>query len=154
MAQRRKPSKKKTSFVPRVVFATAMAGAGVIPLCVTACGGNIAHQGQGNAGDSGFGVADTGFRDGVAVDSFVTGVADSGFSVAADAFTVADTGFSGGVATDAFTVADSGFGVADTGFTVAMVGFEGGDAPFGVADTGFHGEAGAEGGEPVDGGEG
>jgi len=122
MAQRRKPSKKKTSFVPRVVFATAMAGAGVIPLCVTACGGNIAHQGQGNAGDSGFGVA--------------------------------DTGFSGGVATDAFTVADSGFGVADTGFTVAMVGFEGGDAPFGVADTGFHGEAGAEGGEPVDGGEG
>jgi hypothetical protein len=136
----RKKTKKKTSFVPRVVYATAIVGATVIPLCVSACGGKI----QGNPGPGG------GFT--VAAISF-----DSG-----PGFSVADTGFDSGTDTGiGFIVAaagfDSGFGVADTGFqgTVAAMGFEAGDAPFGVADVSFTVAAmGFDSGPPADAGEG
>jgi hypothetical protein len=111
-------ARKRTAFVPRVVFATAaLTGAAVIPMCVTACGGTSsgpAAQDSGQFSVAAFcdsacvGVAADAFAhgpDGVAADAFVRPDAEAGppdgpFGVAADAFGVADVGF--GVADGAF----------------------------------------------------
>jgi hypothetical protein len=142
---RTRKDRKKTAFVPRIVFSAAVAGVGVIPMCVAACGGET--TGPGNVG-----VAAT-FADGGDAAIFSVGVsfADSGsgrdtavfgvaviFADGGDArdsanppdveFTVACQCFDGslGVATDAFVQDDLGFDVADTAFGDASNGREGG----------------------------
>jgi hypothetical protein len=88
-------SRKKTSFVPRIVFRAAVVGAGVVPTCVTAALGSLemacvaiqafdggldadaATPSESGVADA-FGVADIGFDDvghkdapvGVALDAF------------------------------------------------------------------------------------
>jgi hypothetical protein len=117
MAAPKKPKKrKKTAFVPRSVFAAAVAGASVIPLCVTACGG---ESGPGGGTSSG---TVAGGQLGVAAVGFDSGI---GPSVAAVGF---DSAIGPGVAALGF---DSGIG-----FSVAAVGFDSGIGPS-VAALGF-----------------
>jgi hypothetical protein len=148
-------ARKKTSFVPRIIFQAATV-VGVVPFCVAGCGGislGPIPDGGGDVvlGDSvacvsfdggpcRLGVADVGFTvaacafdsgDGVCAPRDAQGVAADAFGVAADAFGVAADAF--GVAADAFGVAADAFGVADAGFA---------DAPFGVAADAFGGHSG------------
>ena len=82
MATRKKG--KKTAFVPRSLFAGAV-GIGVIPICVSACGGlTQAPQSSGSSGGSSGTVASVGF--GVATGAFSGSVAAGAFSVASGAF--------------------------------------------------------------------
>jgi len=90
---KRTNKRRKTAFVPRVIFATAMVGGGVVPACVAACGGP--GNGQQIIGGE---VAICGFCDVVA--AFEGGLADNGAAVdvAAEAF--------GDVTLDAFVAPD------------------------------------------------
>jgi hypothetical protein len=117
-------ARKKTAFVPRIIFRAAIVGAGVVPMCVVACGGETTGQG----GDSGgIGVAAT-FADGGRHD------------VAAIGFEAGDEGGNGLGAFDG-SVAEIGFDVAAMAFdgfpSVAAIGFDGGS----VAEAGFRGDA-------------
>jgi hypothetical protein len=122
-------SRRKTAFVPRIVFRVAAAGGGaVIPLCVTlglsgaagGCGDSVsvatdAFGSHAEGGRDGSSVADSAFsdvrhQDGVAADVFTDTGSDGPQGVAIDAFGVADIGFSDsakdgplGVALDAFS---------------------------------------------------
>ena len=129
-------ARKKTAFVPRIIFRAAIVGAGAVPICVIACGGETTGQGGGDSGV--FGVAaifsDGGGRhDSVAAIGFEAGngLGDSGFP------SVAEMGFD--VAARAF----DGFpSVAEMGFDVADTAFDGGDArTFSVADAAFRRDA-------------
>jgi hypothetical protein len=124
----KKPAKKKTHFVPKVVFRTAFVG--VVPVCVAgvACGGKLLGAAEGDGGSSGMttGSGSSGNSGGVG----------SGVGVSGD--------FSGTVSSGGFGVASGGFGVGAQGFSdsgwegVALEGF--GDAnPFTVACIGFDG---------------
>jgi hypothetical protein len=102
---------KKTAFVPRLLFASAV-GAGVIPFCVTACGGlESSPQSSGSSfgGVSSGTVASGAFT--VASGAFSVGV--SAFGDSGTTFSVATAGFDAGVE---FTVAAIGFDVAEAGF--------------------------------------
>jgi hypothetical protein len=130
MTTTKRKKTKKTAFVPRSLFASAV-GVGVIPFCVSACGGlEKSPQSSGSSpGGSGF--------------------------VAAVAFTVASGAFSGSgsssgavgsgtVASGAFGVASGGFGVGSGAFGgVAAAGFDAGveltvaAIGFDVAEAGF-----------------
>jgi hypothetical protein len=128
---------RKTAFVPRGIFVSALASASVIPLC--ACGGSVTSGGGRDAGGSDTmlyaDVARQGFDAGA--DRLVATVAyccfDGAFGVAADAFGVADAAF--GVALDAFGGSDSpiqgvavqAFDASDTGLIhgVPPVAFDG-----------------------------
>jgi hypothetical protein len=117
-------TRRKTAFVPRIVFRVAVAGGGtVVPLCVTLA---LSAGAPGCGGGTVLVVADACFADvspcsrqdgsrhydGVADIAFSDGrhdASDGMFTVAADAFGVADIGFSDspadgplGVALDAF----------------------------------------------------
>lgn len=60
--ERMKLRKKKTAFVPTVVFGTVVIG--VIPACALSCGGTTSGPSTGDAAsDVVRGVADAGFRD-------------------------------------------------------------------------------------------
>jgi hypothetical protein len=115
--------RKKTAFVPRIVFHAAAAAVSVVPLCVTACGGTV--LGVPEAG------ADVGV-DGVACRGFgpcAAGVATMSFDASSDInFVVACEAFDGG---------PCGQGDAELG--VATRGFDGGDAELGVATRSFDG---------------
>ncbi len=81
-----KVPRKKTRFVPRAVHRTAFAG--VVPLCVAACGGAAT---SGNPTDSGSdGTDDVVNLGGVGCAAFACGVANLGFD---GGFTVALIGF-------------------------------------------------------------
>lgn len=126
-AKTKKKARAKTAFVPRSVFLTAsLVGVGVIPMCVQACGGATAGSGQQDSGPQ-FSVAAICYQNCEAG----LGVADSSFSVAADAF-----------GPDVFGVADASFP------TVAQIGFdaEAGSGDAGVADVIFSVAADAFGG--------
>jgi len=74
-----KHRKKRTAFVPTVVFGTVVIG--VVPACALSCGGTASGPVSADAAtDALLGVADAGFRDST------FGVADVGFSVADAAF--------------------------------------------------------------------
>jgi len=142
---------KKTAFVPRSLFLSAIATTSVIPLC--ACGGQVGNGGTGPSGVAGMAFDSGAPQDaGSDVEVFTVGAAafDSGFdtgiigTVAAccfDArFDVATSAFDGGqdATTDAaidgngFIVAANGFdGSADSGdsglgFTVGSTAFDSG----------------------------
>ncbi len=122
-------ARKKTAFVPRIIFRAAIVGAGVVPMCVVACGGETTGQG----GDSGgIGVAAT-FADGGRHD------------VAAIGFEAGDEGGNGLGAFDG-SVAEIGFDVAAMAFdgfpSVAEAGFRGDARPDGVAGDAFANESG------------
>jgi hypothetical protein len=113
------PSKAKTRFVPRAVYRKAFAG--VVPLCVAACGSSTTSSGDGGT-----------FQNGA------VGCAAFGcLGVAAPAF---DAGSEAGDAADA-AQPDSGDDAPVLG--VACLGFCGGgvaDAGFGARDAGGDGE--------------
>jgi hypothetical protein len=103
--------RKKTAFVPRIIFRAATV-AGVVPLCAVAC----------FSSPDVVGVACVGF------DGGPCGPGDGG---GGDAHPLTDAHMtSEGVAARAFEA-----GVADSAFFVAAIGFDSGDAR-GVADTG------------------
>lgn len=93
----RKP-KRKSSFVPRVVFATACV-VSVVPMCVTSCTAGTATNDGGtqlgvanlgyDSGNQNLGVAAMGFEGGAGVANIgfdsSTGVANLGFDSGADA---------------------------------------------------------------------
>jgi hypothetical protein len=117
-------ARKKTAFVPRIIFQTVTA-ATVVP--VVACGGKL----LGNQNWSP-----------VACEAYDGGPCDIGAGdVAAIGF---DTGTSF-VACEAFDGSPCGIVAADafTGGDVAAIGFDGGDATFTVATTGFDGSDGS-----------
>jgi|HubBroStandDraft_2_1064218.scaffolds.fasta_scaffold107470_2 hypothetical protein len=121
MAKRKRA--KKTAFVPRSLFAGAV-GIGVIPLCVSACGGlEKVPQSSGSA----FGGVSGSAFGGVASGAF-GGVSGSAFGG------VSGTAFGGIVASGAFSVGTSAFG--DSGPAPVDAGSEG------VAATGFFGDEG------------
>jgi hypothetical protein len=133
-----KKNKKKTAFVPRSLFANAVIVVGVVPFCVTSCGGKsdqkpaecdafcAADEASGEA--AGFSVTDAGFS-----------VANVGFDVADGGFSVAAVGFDAGHQVE-WSVADGGFVVdveagqpndaptdasrGDAQLTVANIGFD------------------------------
>jgi hypothetical protein len=120
---------RKTAFVPRSLFASAV-GVGVIPFCVSACGG--LERSPQSSGSS-FGGVSSGT------------VASGAFTVASGAFGVSGSSFggasSGTVASGAFTVASGAFSVGvsafgDSGATVATMAFDAG-VEFTVAAIGF-----------------
>lgn len=125
----RKP--KKTAFVPRGIFASALAAASVIP--IIACGGSVTPTLATVAAKA----FDGGNKDASNDAHFAADVALQAFDASADRLvaTVAiqafDSGLSDSVAADAFGVADVGFSVADAAF--------GPDAIHGVAVGGFSG---------------
>lgn len=122
---KRETKRRKTAFVPRIVFATAVVGTGVIPACAAACGGTTNVALVAFPGDDAMGVDGSG-RDGVATGLGVGTVAFPGPDVAVTAFDGGPLGHD--VAVDAFG------GVADVGFG----GGEVAEAAFGgVADVGF-----------------
>jgi hypothetical protein len=141
--QTTRKTRKKTAFVPRIIFQAATAAAVVVvPVCATGCGGIS----LGPIPDAGADILAT-------VACISCGVADVGFDGGDGGsdvvFTVAACGFDGEVC----GVAACGFdgspcepldaGVADVGFTdggVADVGFT--DGPFGVAIDAFGGDTG------------
>ncbi len=125
---RRSKAKRKTAFVPRIVFRAAFAGAAVVPLCVVACGSE--GGGQGDSGLVGVAamLADSGdaktTRDARAVDGpFVVAVAVVGFSDASDGSSVIDG------AVDPETGARDGRILG-----VAVIGFEDGGDGADVSD--------------------
>jgi hypothetical protein len=152
---KRAPS--KTSFVPRIVFTTALTTTAVIPLC--ACGGEVAgvHPQGNDAGQIEYSVGTAFFDSGispVAIEAF--DASDDVFaSVAACAFDASDgdcIGFTVGVqafdaSTDALSdsVAAFGFDASDDApvLGVALGGFDAStDAPvFGVAIGAFDASA-------------
>jgi hypothetical protein len=119
MAKRRN-KRRKTAFVPRVIFATALVGASVVPACVAACGGRTTNSGSRFIGGdvaAAFGVGNDGFCNcDVGQLAFGGDVATGDFGVAIDAFvapdasdaTVGDARFVGpdGVASQAFGSGD------------------------------------------------
>src|SRR5579859_120765 len=124
-------TRRKSAFVPRVVF-QAVTVAGVIPLCAAAaCGGSVVPiTGEGGSDVIVPTVACVGFNGGPC------GVAMVGFEGGTDAIvpTVACVGFEGGpcgVAVIGFDGGDTRLGVADIGFDslpgVAVIGFDGSD---------------------------
>jgi hypothetical protein len=123
MANRKKA--KKTAFVPRSLFVGAV-GVGVIPICVSACGG--LERSPQSSGSSVGGTTSGGFS----VASGAFGVASGAFSVGS-AFGVASGAFS--VTTGAFGVSGSSFGGASSG-TVASGAFIGGGVAAAFTDAG------------------
>ncbi len=117
MTVRSPKTRKKTAFVPRIIFQTA-AVAGVLPACAVACGGSGALFVANFAFDAG-----DARLDGVAADAFSNDVV--AFSVANFAFDAGDARRDG-AATDA-SLPDAYL------FSVAAIGFDAGDAR-GVAD--------------------
>jgi hypothetical protein len=121
---KRKHKRRKTAFVPRVVFATALVGAGVVPACVAACGGRtqsreVADEGAEGVANNAFGVGSSSFG----------GVAAMGYDVASSAFGVGSSGFGGGVSSSGFGgVAIDAFVAPDAGDATV------GDAPFARPD--------------------
>jgi hypothetical protein len=107
-------ARKKTAFVPRVIFQAA-AVAGVVPLCAA-------------------GLADCG---GVAIATGDAGPDVLQVGVAVQCFDACATGTSTSTGTSIFSVAEIGFDVSVA--DVATIGFDGGDAFPGVADVGFGG---------------
>jgi len=109
----KKATPKKTRFVPQVVFASVVVGAGVVPLCVTAC-----------SSSSPAAVTDSGTAPGVARAAFDGGDSGQPLTVAMAAFDsgMVDTGMLPGVAMVGF---DSS--VMDAPLTVAMTGFDASD---------------------------
>jgi hypothetical protein len=136
-------ARKKTAFVPRIIFRAAIVGAGVVPMCVVACGGETTGQGGGDSGIFGVGAIFSdggGRRDSVAAIGFEAGnglAQEGGFpSVAEMGFDVAEMAFDGFP-----SVAEMAF----DGFpSVAAIGFDGGDArtfDASVAEAAFRGDA-------------
>jgi hypothetical protein len=125
-------AKKKTAFVPRIIFQAATV-VGAIPFCVAGCGGKTYEVPQ---------------------DASTDGLI---FTVAAECFDSGCRPPVGDVAIIAFDGGDVLQGVACVGFDggpcgppvgdVATIGFDGGDAPLGVALTGFDGGDGGDGGD-------
>jgi hypothetical protein len=145
---RARKDRKKTAFVPRIVFSAAVAGSAVIPICVSACGGETKGEG-GNLGVAAM-LSDGGKGGDVGTFSVGVSFADTGtIGEAASApdveFTVACQCFDapfGGVANIGFDVADIGFRVADVGFgdggdAEASDGREGGALDGGVGASAF-----------------
>jgi hypothetical protein len=87
---------RKTSFVPRILFRSAVTGAGVIPVCVTAA---MASLNPGCGDGLSFGVAEQCFTDGAqpscgeVPDARADGKAKHDASGHPDALGVADVGF-------------------------------------------------------------
>jgi hypothetical protein len=120
-----KPNRKKTAFVPRIVF-QAVAATGVVPACaiaLAACGGATIDPGDAASDTVLFGVAR------VAFDGMPQGVALACFDGSGDPCRPPQP--EGGVSE----------GGNDVQFTVAAACFDGGpycpDAHFGVADVSF-----------------
>jgi hypothetical protein len=147
-------ARKKTAFVPRIIFRAAIVGAGVVPMCVVACGGETTGQGGGDSGIFGVGAIFSdggGRRDSVAAIGFEAGnglAQEGGFpSVAEMGFDVAEMAFDGfpSVAEMAFDGFPSVAEMAFDGFpSVAAIGFDGGDArtfDASVAEAAFRGDA-------------
>jgi hypothetical protein len=109
-----KATRKKTHFVPKVVFRTAFAGVVPVYVAATGCGGSTAPAGHAT------GAPDAGpdqFLLGVGCPAFECGVAARSFDASTDAADVADVA-------DAADAADALL------FVVACIGFDGG--PCGV----------------------
>ena len=136
---RTKKTRKKTAFVPRTIFLTALGSASVIPLC--ACGGQVGPphltvQPEGVALIA-FDGGDGGKKHG---DASVSGVAADAFRSDAVAF----LGFDGGVAVIAFDGGQGDTGQGDAGSGDAQLGVAAdafsNDGPIlGVACIGFDG---------------
>jgi hypothetical protein len=135
-------SRKKTAFVPRIIFQTA-AVIGVLPLCA-GCIAKSDPASQGVAalgfsttsGDASLGVANIGF-DGSKGDAEFS-VANIGFdgSKGDAGLGVANIGFDGSSGDSGLSVANIGFdgSTGDSGLSVAAMGFDASDdALFGVA---------------------
>jgi hypothetical protein len=89
MTARRPTSSKRTAIVPRVVFRAVAAGAGVIPLCVTA---SLASPGCG-----GFtGVASDAFVPDAAADALRDSLSDTTVDAPSDIFAPGDVHEGGG----------------------------------------------------------
>jgi hypothetical protein len=117
--RRRAVKRKKTSFVPRTVFMSALAGTSVIPLCAASCGSTGTVSGQ-DGGRQVLGVANVGF-DGVASAAFDAADERRG-SVADAAFSVAAIGFDAEAGSEA---GDEGGGDDGGHLGVANIGFDG-----------------------------
>ena len=131
-------TRKKTAFVPRIIFRAATV-AGVIPLCAVACGGSLASGVACVGFDGGpCGPGDSALLPGVAADAFY-GVGVAAFDSGDAHMTfgnVAEMAFEGGgVAYMSFDSGDAR-GVADAGP---------GDATFGVAADAFAKDTGNSG---------
>jgi hypothetical protein len=119
--------KKRQRFVPRVVLGMGIVG--VVPACaIQACSSGSLTQAQdaGNGRETGFGVADSAFAQGVAASCFTSPNAcpdahlnrpDSAFSVANSAFGDADA------TTDSPEDIQDGGGGPDQILAVAFLGF-------------------------------
>jgi hypothetical protein len=110
----RSKARKKTAFVPRVVFRAAFVGASVVPICVAGCGNG--------SGDGGLSVANGAFADGGDANAkhdasafdgpFVVAVATVGFGDASDGSSDIDG-----------TIAPEGGGIDARRLGVATIGF-------------------------------
>jgi len=138
-------ARRKTAFVPRVIF-HAVAVVGVVPLCALGCGGKVlGHPEDGGTDVEFIGVGAACF-DGAACEPSVAYMGfDSGdapFGVACQSF---DGGPCGPPAPDVASIGFDGGGDAPVFFDVAEAGFgaDGGtkalDASFGVAADAFGG---------------
>jgi hypothetical protein len=122
MAYRNSKSRKRTAFVPKIVFRAAVVGAGAIPVCVAfaaGCGGDRINAGDAGALDGQSGDEAHFGRDGVACFCFSDGNLPACVSVcghdAGDASL--DSPFrADGVADLAFSDVVDGLSVADIGF--------------------------------------
>ena len=115
---------KRTAFVPRSLLASAV-GVGVIPFCVSACGGlekspqssgsSFGGMSSGTVAAGAFGVSGSSFG-GMSSGTVASGAFSVGVSAFGDSgatLSVANAGFDAGVE---FTVAAVGFDVAEAGF--------------------------------------
>jgi hypothetical protein len=127
-------ARKKTAFVPRIIFHAAAAAVSVVPLCVIACGGTV----LGIPEEAGADVGTDGVvgGDGVACRGFgpcAADVATMSFDASSDInFVVACEAFDGGPC-----------GQRDAELGVATKGFDGGDAELGVTTMAFDASADA-----------
>jgi hypothetical protein len=145
-----KKVRKKTAFVPRSLFATVV-GVSVVPLCVSACGGNTTGMGRSSGSATGSSSAgSSGVQLTVAASGFFA-VAQTGFSVSGVAFGGSGSGAaSGGPSGSASGTAVSGIGftVAASGFfSVASPAFDAGITTGGGADAGLDGARVPDGGD-------
>lgn len=118
MEPKRKKPKRKTAFVPSVVFTTAIAG--VVPACVVGCGNN------GSGGTTPPGVANCAFT------GTCPTVAAVGYCAFCDGGRDATTEAQADVGTDALEAGDDSAGDAS--------GDASQDVHFSVADAGFRGD--------------
>jgi hypothetical protein len=116
--------KSKTRFVPLAVYRTAFAG--VVPVCVAACGGSGTTAGSVEAGADG---TDDMVLQGVGCAAFACGVAAPAFDAGRDALSTDATGTDGQPDAPVLTVACTGF--CGGGFDSGVA-----DAAFGGGDTG------------------